>query len=68
MKTPVVWVTAALTAAIVLAASFVIATGTRGENYAPMSSPAKAGDPVSQRSGDENEKPRRTGSPGQAGR
>ena len=31
MKTPVVWVTAALTAAIVLTASFLIATGTRGD-------------------------------------
>jgi hypothetical protein len=35
MKTPVVWVTAALAAAIVLAATFVIATGTRGDNAAP---------------------------------
>jgi hypothetical protein len=32
MKTPVVLVTAALTAAILLAASLLIATGTRGEN------------------------------------
>ena len=32
MKTPVVWVTAALTVAIVLTVSFLIATGTRGEN------------------------------------
>jgi hypothetical protein len=32
MKSPVVIVTAALTAAILLAASFLIATGTRGEN------------------------------------
>jgi hypothetical protein len=32
MKTPVVLVTAALTVAILLAASFLIATGTRGEN------------------------------------
>jgi hypothetical protein len=32
MKTPVVLVAAALTAAILLAASLVIATGTRGEN------------------------------------
>jgi hypothetical protein len=32
MKTPVVLVTAALMAAILLAASLVIATGTRGEN------------------------------------
>jgi aldose sugar dehydrogenase len=37
MKTPVVWVTAALTAAIVLTASFLIATGTRGDNAAPVS-------------------------------
>jgi hypothetical protein len=32
MKSPVVVVTAALTAAILLAASFLIATGTRGED------------------------------------
>jgi glucose/arabinose dehydrogenase len=32
MKSPVVWVTAALTAAIVLTATLLIATGTRGEN------------------------------------
>jgi aldose sugar dehydrogenase len=32
MKTPVVLVAAALTAAILLAASLVIATGTRGDN------------------------------------
>jgi hypothetical protein len=32
MKTPVILVTAALTAAILLAASLLIATGTRGEN------------------------------------
>jgi hypothetical protein len=32
MKTPVVLVTATLTVAILLAASFLIATGTRGEN------------------------------------
>jgi hypothetical protein len=31
MKTPVVLVTATLTLAILLAASFLIATGTRGE-------------------------------------
>jgi hypothetical protein len=37
MKTPVVWVTAALTAAIVLTAAFLIATGTRGENASPAS-------------------------------
>jgi succinylglutamate desuccinylase len=38
MKTPVVWVTASLVAAIVLTASFLIATGTRGDNTAPVSS------------------------------
>jgi hypothetical protein len=32
MKTPVVLVTATLTVAILLAASLLIATGTRGEN------------------------------------
>ena len=32
MKTPVALVTAALTAAILLAASLLIATGTRGED------------------------------------
>jgi hypothetical protein len=32
MKTPVVIVTATLTAAILVAASLLIATGTRGEN------------------------------------
>jgi hypothetical protein len=32
MKRPVVWVTATLAAAIVLTASFLIATGTRGGN------------------------------------
>ena len=31
MKTPVVWVTASLAAAIVLTALFLIATGTRGD-------------------------------------
>jgi hypothetical protein len=35
MKTPVVWVTVALTAAIVLTVSFLIATGTRGDNALP---------------------------------
>jgi len=38
MKTPVVWVTAALTAGIVLTATFLIATGTRGENTSFASS------------------------------
>ena len=37
MKTPVVWVTASLAAAIVLTALFLIATGTRGDD-APGSS------------------------------
>jgi aldose sugar dehydrogenase len=37
MKTPVVWVTAALTVAIVLTVSFLIATGTRGDNTPPVS-------------------------------
>jgi hypothetical protein len=51
MKAPVILVTAALTVAILLAASFLIATGTRGEDspWRIMSSPAKAGDPVFQR-------------------
>jgi len=35
MKTPVVLVTAALTVAILLAASLLIATGTRGEEPIP---------------------------------
>jgi hypothetical protein len=35
MKAPVVLVTAALTAAILVAASLLIATGTRGENAGP---------------------------------
>ncbi|HEV7409343.1 MAG TPA: hypothetical protein VGO01_12730 [Bradyrhizobium sp.] len=37
MKTPVVWVTASLAAAIVLTALFLIATGTRGDNAPPAS-------------------------------
>jgi hypothetical protein len=37
MKTPVVWVTAAPAAAIVLTMTFLIATGTRGENTSPAS-------------------------------
>jgi hypothetical protein len=32
MKTPVVWVTASLAAAILLTALFLIATGTRGDD------------------------------------
>jgi hypothetical protein len=38
MKTPVVWVAAALAAAIVLTATFLIATGTRGEDTSPIPS------------------------------
>src|SRR3954463_9201075 len=38
MKTPVVWVTASLTTAIVLTATFLIATVTRGENTSFASS------------------------------
>ena len=38
MKTPVVWVTAALAAAILLTATLLIATGTRGDNT-PAGSP-----------------------------
>jgi hypothetical protein len=60
MKTPVVLVAVALTVAILLTASLLIATGTRGEEgkavlgelhpqHLTMSSPAKAGDPVFQR-------------------
>jgi hypothetical protein len=36
MKTPTALVTATLTAAILLAASFLIATGTRGEGAVPV--------------------------------
>lgn len=35
MKTPVFWVTAALSAAIAVTATFLIATQTRGEMIAP---------------------------------
>ena len=38
MKKPVVWVTASLAVAIVLTASFLIATGTRSDNTPPVSS------------------------------
>jgi glucose/arabinose dehydrogenase len=38
MKTPIVWVTASLAAAIVLTTSFVIATGTRGDSTSFASS------------------------------
>jgi aldose sugar dehydrogenase len=38
MKSPVVLVAAALTAAILLAASLLIATGTRGEDARPPAS------------------------------
>jgi hypothetical protein len=37
MKTPVVWVTASLAAAIVLTAGFLIVTGTRGDDAPPVS-------------------------------
>jgi hypothetical protein len=37
MKTPVVWVTASLAAAILLTALFLIATGTRGDDARPAS-------------------------------
>jgi hypothetical protein len=43
MKTPVVLVTATLTVAILLAASFLIATGTRGENAFRLRSDNPAG-------------------------
>jgi hypothetical protein len=51
MKTPVALVTAALTAAILLTASFLIATGTRGESaLRPItSSPPKAGESAFQK-------------------
>jgi glucose/arabinose dehydrogenase len=38
MKTPILWVTASLTAAILLTTSFVIATSTRGDNTSFASS------------------------------
>jgi glucose/arabinose dehydrogenase len=38
MKTPIIWVTASLMAAILLTTPFVIATGTRGENTSFTSS------------------------------
>jgi hypothetical protein len=44
MKSPVVLVTAALTVAILLAASFLIATGTRGENALRLRSDHPAGE------------------------
>jgi hypothetical protein len=37
MKRPVVWVAVTLAAAIVLTASFLIATGTRGGDAPPVS-------------------------------
>jgi hypothetical protein len=44
MKAPVILVTAALTAAILLAASLLIATGTRGEDgHAPVAGHPAAG-------------------------
>jgi len=43
MKTPAALVTAALTAAILLTAIFLIATGTRGEDvFLPADNPAQA--------------------------
>ena len=42
MKTPVVWVTASLAAAILLTALFLIATGTRGGDTPPASSMERA--------------------------
>jgi hypothetical protein len=49
MKTPVVLVTAALTVAILLAASFLIATGTRGEDgrESPTVNPPRLAQPMS---------------------
>jgi hypothetical protein len=44
MKAPVVLVTVALSVAILLAASFLIATGTRGENALRL----RSDDPTSQ--------------------
>jgi hypothetical protein len=58
MKTPVVLVTATLTVAILLAASFLIATGTRGENAFrlrsdnPAGKTSSPGDPVFQGASD----------------
>jgi aldose sugar dehydrogenase len=45
MKAPVVIVATALTVAILLAASFLIATGTRGENAFVASSLGSTGRP-----------------------
>jgi hypothetical protein len=47
MKAPVVLVTATLTVAILLAASFLIATGTRGENAFRLRSDIPASQPSS---------------------
>ncbi|MGO8910720.1 MAG: hypothetical protein ACLQDM_15580 [Bradyrhizobium sp.] len=51
MKTPVALVTVALTAAILLAATFLIATGTRGEGalVPTTSSPATGSAPSAAR-------------------
>jgi hypothetical protein len=45
MKTPVVLVTAALTAAILLAATLLIATGSRGEEAAGLHADTPAASP-----------------------
>ena len=42
MKTPAALVTAALTAAILLTAIFLIATGTRGEGAMPADNPVQS--------------------------
>jgi hypothetical protein len=47
MNTPVIFVTAALTVAILIVASFLIATGTRGEETLSLHSPAARIVPVS---------------------
>jgi hypothetical protein len=71
MKTPVILVAAALTAAILLAATLVIATGTRGNAvvgelrplHGIMSSPGLTGRSSIPEAGDGVAKPRRTGYP-----
>lgn len=47
MKTPVALVTATLTVAILLAATLLIATGTRGEGTLPRSDSAAQAAPTS---------------------
>jgi hypothetical protein len=75
MKSPVYWVTAALTAAIAVTATFLIATTSRGETTVPgfsagnaaLSSPARAPHPANR--GDASSSPApMNGSPGRAGR